>query len=465
MNRCRRIMALVSAILIILSAGILPGCTKRVITLVSDVITVAQGEELSNDVSDYVRASKAMLEEMTLDVASVDVNVPGDYRATVTYGEEVRTFTIRVKDLTAPVITLVNGEIFLEGSGEVKVSDVVASIEDFSEYIYGFSDDMTKADKDKVVLLSLRFDEVGDHVVEVIAKDANENISVKEVTIHVVAKLDDIPGENPENPDTPGETQTNPGEDVVVITDYREYMNKNSGADANNLQSYDSMGVYFGTGNRRDPDTNRPNLAYYINQYPNLAVDFIQPNSRFVWLTFNETIERGNTEVILDILKEKKVSAVFFVTLPYAQKNPNLIKRMIDEGHVIGNFTSNCVKVADLSVNELTTELNALYNYLQDTYGYSMYLFRAPSGYYNERALALAESLGYRTVFWSYSYADWDMNNQVPVPEALANALNGAHGGAIYLFGGSSTTNRDMLSDFIDGIRAKKYEFAVYQKI
>ena len=453
MVKFRRLTAIACALLTFFLTPAFTGCSRYIITLVSDVVTVPQGEELSTDKSDYIRASEKMMEEMTLDLSAVNTEVTGDYTASVTYGDETRYFTIRVADMTAPVINLTGTEFFIEGSGEIKISDVVASVDDFSGCKYGFSDDITKADNDKIILESRYFDGVGDATLEVIAKDDCGNISVKEITVHVVNSQEEIPDNNDDN------------DDVGVVTDYREYMNHNSGALADSLDSYSSNALYFGVGTDRETATNRPKLNYYINLYPNLAVDFIQPQSKYVWLTFNETSERGNTAVILDILKEKQVSAVFFVTLNYAKSNPDLIKRMIDEGHVIGNFTANCVKVGDLSVNELTTELNALYNYLQDTYGYKMYLFRPPSGYYSERAIAVAESLGYRTVFWSYAYADWDLNNQPPVSEALANALSGAHGGAIYLFGGSSTTNRDMLADFIDGIRAKDLEFAVYQKI
>ena len=109
--------------------------------------------------------------------------------------------------------------------------------------------------------------------------------------------------------------------------------------------------------------------------------------------------------------------------------------------------------------------MDTLYNYVRDNYGYEMYLFRAPSGCFSEQALALAQSKGYRTVFWSFAYADWDASHQAEQTEALQNALNKLHGGAIYLLSASSTTNRAILGDMIDGIRAKGFEFATYQKV
>ena len=135
---------------------------------------------------------------------------------------------------------------------------------------------------------------------------------------------------------------------------------------------------------------------------------------------------------------------------------------MIDEGHVIGNYTASGKEVGDLSLNQLTSELDTLYNFVYDTFEYEMYLFRAPSGYFNEQTLAAAQKLGYRTVFWSFAYADWD--SQMTPKQALTNALSRAHGGAIYSLSASSSLNQKMLADWIDGIRAKGFEFAYYQK-
>lgn len=423
----------------------LMGCSRRVITLIDEVMVVPQGSELSENIADYVRASKKMLEGMTIDLSRVNTEILGDYKVTVTYGKEEREFIVRVADTTAPVINLIKSDFYIENEGELKALDVIDSVEDFSKYSVGFSDSMTKADLDKRILDSLYFDKIGEQRVEIIARDIYDNISVKEVTVHVVT-TEDMPG------------------DADEYADYGEYMNHSKGVSTEDLTVYDDAGVYYGLGSKRDAATNRPNLAYYTNKYSKYAVDFIQPNSKYVWLTFNEASETGNTAKLLDTLKEKEVSAVFFVTLSYAQENPKLIKRMLDEGHVIGNYTATYAKVPDLSLNDLTSELTLLYNYLQDTYGYDMYLFRTPSGYFSERVLAAAQKYGMRTVFWSYSYIDWDSANQPEAATALTNALNSAHGGAIYSYSGSSSTNRDMMADFIDGIREKNLEFAVYQK-
>lgn len=431
------IMTMTGAVMTVLS-----GCVSSVINLSSDVVVVPVGEEISTDPADYVRASKNMLSEMTVDVSDVNKDVIGTYHASVKYQDTVQEFYIQVADENAPEIVLNGNELHVELPATVSVDDVIKEISDFSQFQYGFSDDMTLSDKNKKITKSLSFDKEGEYLVEVLAKDEYENYAVEEITIYVGSA-------------------GNTGQDTV---DYSEYMNNSSIAQLADLESYNSTAVSFGVGNNFDPETNRPMIDYYINGYGDYAVDFIQPESNYVWLTFNEIAEYGNTEKILDILKEKNVKAVFFVTLPYVKSNPELVKRMINEGHVLGNYTANCSKVPELSVNNLTNEMDLLYNYVYQNYGYEMYLFRAPSGNFNERALAVAQSKGYRTVFWSFHYADWNVNNQPPVSEALENAINRVHGGAIYLLSGSSTTNRDMLADMIDGIRDKGYEFAVYQK-
>lgn len=427
-----------------LAATMLSGCGGDEIRLISDEFEVSVGDEISTEIKDYVRMSASAIEQMELDMSEVDTDTIGIYKASITYNDKTESFNIVVTDKTAPVLTLVNDKIYLENSGRIIVDDIVESVDDFSEFTYGFSDSLTKSDSTKEMLDILEFSGLGDYNCEVIARDEYGNCSVEAFTVHVVEEGKIPIGE-------------------MGITDFSPFMNTEV-SDINSPDSYSAEGVYYGVGNSFDEESNRPELSYYINKYGNMAVDFIQPESDFVWLTFNEIIEYGHTEKILDTLKEKEVSAVFFVTMSYVENNPEIIQRMIDEGHVIGNYTANCSNAPDLTVNELTSEIEKLYNYLYQTYGYKMYLFRPPSGYFSEQTLATAQSLGYRTVLWSFAYADWDTENQPDVDEALENAVNKAHGGAIYLLSGSSSTNEKMLADMIDGIRDKELEFAVYQQ-
>lgn len=428
-----------------LAGLICSGCGEYTINLISDEVVINVGAEVSTDIGDYVRASKQLMEEMTLDVSMVDTGRIGRYTASVTHGDSVRRFVIEVADIEAPKIELKTDKVYFEAQGVLRLEDVVESVSDISEYEYGFSDDMTKADRDKGMEKSVSFDKVGEYTAEVIAKDKYGNISVSEVGVFVVNE-----GKAPD--------------DVNVVTDFFRYMNTDAGVEITDFADYGTAGVYYGVGNTVESGTGRPVIDYYTNDYGKFKVDFMQPDSKYIWLTFNEIQENGNTGSILSTLEKKGVKAVFFVTLNYVKNNPELVRRMIDGGHVIGSYTANCSNIPDLTSKELTSELDTLYNYVYTTYGYEMYLFRAPSGYFSEQSLAVAQSLGYRTVFWSFAYADWDISNQPDVSESLKNAVDKAHGGAIYQLSGASSTNREMLSDMIDGIRARGYEFAEYQK-
>ena len=434
------------ALLILFIFIVFTGCNGMSINLSEDKFVVPVGEPISTDVSDYVRASDEMLALMTLDVSDVNTEVIGNYKAQISYEDEVKTFDIIVTDQTAPDIQLTSSTISIDMATTLKIEDVVKDVWDYSDFEYGFSNDRTLADKNKTITSTMSFGSAGVYTVEILAKDEFNNFSVEEIEVKVA---------NPAHEEIDKPT---------VTVDYTEFMNTNEALLMTDLDKYDKTPVSFGVGNIVDENTNRPNLGYYTEKFGEFAVDYIQPESKYIWLTFNEIAEYGRTEFILDTLLEKDVKAVFFITLSYAQNNPELVKRMIDEGHVIGNYTTSCSKVPELSLNDLTNELDTLYNYVYQTYGYEMYLFRTPSGNFSEMALALAQSKGYRTVFWSFNYVDWNINAQPDVTESLNNALNKAHGGAIYLLSGSSSTNQQMLGDLIDGIREKGYDFGVYQK-
>lgn len=425
-----------------LTGGLLTGCGKIKPVPIKKIFTISLGDEVSSNPADYLRASKSILENTTIDVSMVNKEKIGIYKASLEYEGETVYFDIEVADLNSPGIVLKNDDITIEADSVLTIDMVVDSVTDESGVVYGFSDKMTAADKDKTILKELKLSE-GEHRAEVIARDEYNNYSVKEIDVHVINTASGRPADSEKK-------------------DYSKYMNTSKGRELTDFDEYDDGGLYYGVGNTVDKD-NRPQLTYYTKLYGDFRLDFIQPKSKYVWLTFNEVFERGYTEAILDTLKEKKVSAVFFITKDYAQKNPELVRRMIDEGHVLGNYTANCVNVPDLQLNELTNELNELYNYIYQTFGYEMYLFRPPSGYFSERSLAVAQHLGYRIVFWSFAYADWDADDQPAVDEALKNALDRVHQGAIYLLSGSSETNKEMLGELIDGIREKKLDFGVYQ--
>ncbi len=200
--------------------------------------------------------------------------------------------------------------------------------------------------------------------------------------------------------------------------------------------------------------------------YGKYNADFVKTDEdKTIYLTFDEGYENGYSSVILDILKEKNCKAVFFITMDYAKSEPKLIQRMIKEGHVVGahSVTHPANGIPSLSLEEQQQEIALLHEYVQKQFDYNMYLFRFPAGIYSEQSLALVQQLGYKSVFWSYAYADWDPDNQMDVQEALDKAMSKIHGGAIYLLHAVSSTNATMLGDFIDQTRDKGYTFELYE--
>lgn len=235
----------------------------------------------------------------------------------------------------------------------------------------------------------------------------------------------------------------------IVITDVSELENEKKG---------------WGQGHPVD-ENNRPlTCDQYQPKYGEYGGLFIMPLSeegdtegKKMYLTFDEGYENGYTTVILDALKEKECPAVFFVTLSYAKKNPELIKRMVDEGHVVGNHSVNHKSTPTLSVAEQVKEIVDLHNYMVENYNYQMTLFRPPMGEWSTQSLEIARQIGYKSVFWSYAYLDYDVNKQMGVDAAFPKVTGAAHDGAIYLLHAVSKDNAEMLPDVIDNFRENGY--------
>ena len=218
--------------------------------------------------------------------------------------------------------------------------------------------------------------------------------------------------------------------------------------EATNLdtQKYSKEKVVWGPGNitNHQRPTDPENLQA---AYSSLGASFLLPESKQICLTFDEGYENGYTGAILDTLKEKKVQAIFFVTYDFASQNPDLIKRMISEGHIVGNHTYRHYTMDEVTEEAATEEIVYLHQYIQKNYNYQMKYFRFPKGEFSEATLALAKSLGYKSVFWSFAYEDWDTENVMNPQDALKKVTESTHPGAIYLL------------HAIDNIRQQGYTF------
>lgn len=215
--------------------------------------------------------------------------------------------------------------------------------------------------------------------------------------------------------------------------------------------------VEWGSGGPTD-SSGRPNgCIAYQEKYGKYGAYFLAPASKKVYLTFDEGYENGYTAEILDTLKAKNAKAVFFITYPYAQEEQDLVRRMIDEGHVLGNHSSKHKTYPSFTLQEAAEDVMTLHNYVKKTYGYEMSLFRFPEGKFSEQTLALLQSLGYKSLFWSFAYMDYDVQNQPLTIEALDKITSKCHPGAIYLLHAVSKTNTEVLGEAIDKIRSDGY--------
>ncbi|MCM1334644.1 MAG: polysaccharide deacetylase family protein [Bacteroides sp.] len=213
--------------------------------------------------------------------------------------------------------------------------------------------------------------------------------------------------------------------------------------------------IGWGLGKETDGD-NRPLDAVSAEEkYRALGARFL-PEGKKICLTFDEGYENGYTAEILDILAERNVKAVFFVTYDYCRTSPELVQRMIDEGHTVGNHSYTHPSLPDCSENEIIEEVSVLHDYVAAQFGYEMTLFRFPKGEFSESALSIVQKLGYTSVFWSFAYSDWDTAAQPDPAEALKKIKASTHAG-VYLLHAVSATNTQILGDLLDHWKAEGY--------
>lgn len=181
-----------------------------------------------------------------------------------------------------------------------------------------------------------------------------------------------------------------------------------------------------------------------------------------LYLTFDAGFENGNTPAILDALKKHDVKATFFVVGTYIKDNPDLVRRIHEEGHIIGNHTYHHPDMSQIATKEsFEKELSDVESQYKEVVGEEMTKFyRPPQGKYNESNLQMAKDLGYHTFFWSLAYVDWYENNQPSKEEAFQKLLGRIHPGAIVLLHSTSKTNADILDELLTKWEEMGYEFA-----
>lgn len=223
------------------------------------------------------------------------------------------------------------------------------------------------------------------------------------------------------------------------------------------VSAYDITPHGYGQGVLVDAN-NVPTGAIMFNETYSLYDAYaLTPVKKQIVLTFDQGYENGYTSQILDTLKEKNVKAIFFLTGDYAKTEKDLVRRMISEGHCIGNHGMTHAKLPTLDADGIKEEIGSLHDYVLNEYGYEMQYFRPPCGEFSEESLAVTQELGYQTIFWSFAYVDWNVDDQPNPTTATEKMLSSAHDGAIYLLHSVSKTNADVLGNVIDQLRAEGY--------
>ena len=188
---------------------------------------------------------------------------------------------------------------------------------------------------------------------------------------------------------------------------------------------------------------------------------------KVLYLTFDAGYENGHTEAILDTLEKHNVKAAFFLVGNYVNRNSDLVRRMVDEGHIVGNHTMNHPNMSIISDEAaFRTELEGLETLFKDTTGKELpKYYRPPRGVYSETNLRMAKELGYKTVFWSLAYADWDNDNQPAEDAAIQRLLSRTHNGAVILLHSTSKTNAAILDRLLTKWEEMGYRFETIDKL
>ena len=208
--------------------------------------------------------------------------------------------------------------------------------------------------------------------------------------------------------------------------------------------------------NHNQPDVGKENRKILEE---NNGICLGNKDKKILYLTFDEGYEAGYTSKILEILKENDVKAAFFITAHYLNTQDDLVKQMLEEGHIVGNHTVNHKSMPNLSEEEIRKEVMDLHTVIYEKFGYEMKYIRPPKGEISEKSIKYTNKLGYKTVMWSFAYEDWNEDNQPKEEKAKEKIISNFHNGEIILLHGNSKTNTMILDSIIKEAKNMGYEF------
>lgn len=217
----------------------------------------------------------------------------------------------------------------------------------------------------------------------------------------------------------------------------------------------------YGWGFKKSTNHEIPEIGKYKQMLEKYGAYYVDDSGeRIVYLTFDNGYEEGYTEKILDTLKKENVPATFFVTGHYVESKPELVKRMVKEGHIIGNHSYHHPDFSVVSKETMKKELASLEDAVAEiTDQEQMKYLRPPRGMFNEETLKWANELGYTHIFWSLAFSDWNTDKQKGGTYAYDQVMNQIHPGAIILLHAVSSDNTEALPKIINDLKEKGYTF------
>ncbi|MBQ8545788.1 MAG: polysaccharide deacetylase family protein [Clostridia bacterium] len=204
------------------------------------------------------------------------------------------------------------------------------------------------------------------------------------------------------------------------------------------------------------------NVFWCDERYPS-----IEDEEKVIYLTFDAGYENGNVEKIIDILNEENVKGAFFILDNLILKNQDLVKKMIESGHTVANHTLKHKDMTKIkSKEEFAKELSSLEELYYNTFGENMpRYYRPPEGKLNEENLSWADELGYKTIMWSFAYADWDNGKQPSKEYALNKIMENIHNGEVMLLHPTSKTNAEILKEVIVKLKDQGFRFGTLDEL
>lgn len=231
--------------------------------------------------------------------------------------------------------------------------------------------------------------------------------------------------------------------------------------DSSSREKVIGWGIRRKEGNQPpDADPGAPKL---LAKYGAIYIGDI--SKKEVYLTFDEGYENGYTPKILDVLRDNNTKAAFFITGPYLKEHQDLVRRMVEEGHIVGNHTIHHPSLPTISDYQIEEEVLGLDRAFSEKFGKNMQFLRPPKGEYSERSLEKTQNLGYCNVFWSFAYDDWYRDKNRGAQYAYDIVMRNLHNGAVILLHAVSKDNADALDMIIKGIKEKGYSIGTLNDI